>query len=146
MVSYSNTDLAQAAWKMIKVGGTEQDVRTHAEDMANRGEADDAEYWQCVAETMERLKLIRADEPCMICGMDADETREMENGIQQHCVECGLFQIVEPLLTDWRRSPDRYKVLLADIEAYIGYCTERGAPAILNDVSMAMIKRGMYRL
>ena len=146
MANYSDSDLAQAAWEKINAGCTEQEVLTQAEDLANRGETDDAEYWQRVAETMGRLKSHPSLQLCMVCGKEAEETREIENGIQQRCTDCGLFQIVEPLLADWRQKPESYKAYRGHIDAYIGYCTERGVSVRLSDVSMAMIKRGTYNL
>lgn len=146
MTRHSYSELAEVASKMIQAGYNPEQLLTIAEDLANRGEPDDADYWQRVVATMAHATPDPARQACIICGHPADETKLVADGIQQDCVACGVFQVLEPLLTYWRQNPDHYESHRGRIEAYLDYCEGRGEAVRLNEVSMAMIKRGTYHL
>jgi hypothetical protein len=141
MIFHNDNDLAHAAWDMIKKGCAEQDLLTKAEDMANRGEADDADQLQCVVERMARLRSDPNKRPCQICGYGAEVTADIDDGIEQHCPGCGSFQVERRLLDDWRSQPEDYQVLRREMLSYISHCNLRGLTPKLDAATLDHLRR-----
>ncbi len=144
MTRHSYSELAEVATKMIQAGHGPELLLTIAEDLASRGEPDDADYWQRVVATMAHFPPDPRRQACLICGHPVDETISTTGGVRQDCVACGVFEVAEPLLSYWRENPRHYEDYRSLIEAYLDYCATRGETVRLTELSMAAIKRGSF--